>query len=186
MKKFPLVLAVVYGTVCTSGVAQKTPLIPEAIVPGDAPAGIQRVSGAGMCRVRFDHEGHAASVAMTRSTGSAELDEDATAPVKKAGTIRYSTPVPEYPVWAERQQLSGTCLLQMLFDPEGKPTFAVVIKSSGNTVLDNYTVRYALSYWRSSGVEESVLTYPVTYVYGTRKVPGSDHLTTPGLQIYIP
>ena len=199
MKKLPLVLAVVYGTVCTSGHAQKTPSIPEAIIPGDpAPADTaataRRVSGVGRCRVHFDHEGRADSVAMTRSTGSAALDEDAlrsarrnwrglpdstasvpvkysAAPVHKGGTIRYETPIPTYPVWAERNRYSGTCLLQVLFDTGGKASFAVVIKSSGNKALDDFTVRYALDHWKSSGLEESILTYPVTYLYREHKEP---------------
>lgn len=213
MKKFPLVLAVVYGTVCTPGFAQKTPLHPDTIVPGDpaadAEASAQRVSGAGLCRVRFDREGRVASATMTRSTGSETLDEDAmrsarrnwqglpdstvsvpvkysTAPLKKGITIRYETPIPHYPIWAERERISGTCLLQVLFDTHGSATFAVVTKSSGNKALDNFTVRHALSHWKSSGGEESVLTYPVTYLYRERKQAEAASPVIPGLGSYTP
>ncbi len=211
MKKIPLVLAVVYGTICTSGDAQKTPSIQETIVPGEPVAErAQRVSGVGMCRVHFDHDGRADSVAMTRSTGSASLDEDAlrsarrnwrglpdsttsvpvkysAAPVNKGVTIRYETPIPTYPVWAERNRYSGTCLLQVLFDTQGSATFAVVVKSSGHPALDNFTVRHALAHWKSSGSEESVLTYPVTYLYYP-PAGGIDTGTfsSPGVQIYNP
>ena len=219
MKKLPLVLAVVYGTVCTSGNAQKSPSIPETIIPGDPAAEAKadaaptarRVSGAGMCRVHFDQDGRADSVAMTRSTGSAELDEDALrsarhnwrglpdstasvpvkyskAPVTKGVTIRYETSIPAYPVWAERQQTSGTCLLQVLFDTDGKASFAVVVRSSGNKALDDYTVHHAMTHWKSSGGEESVLTYPVTYLYrehphSAPKRPNQDISTVPGVEI---
>ena len=212
MKKLPLVLAVVYGTVCTSGNAQKTSSIPEAIIPGDpvpadTVATTRRVSGAGMCRVHFDQDGRADSVTMTRSTGSATLDEDAlrsarrnwrglpdsmasvpvkysTAPVNKGGTIRYDTPVPSYPIWAELRQTAGTCLLQVLFNKEGRASFAVVVKSSGSKALDDYTVRYALDHWKSSGLEESILTYPVTYLYREHKEPFTNLPSVPGVSFY--
>ena len=209
MKKLPLFLAVIYGTVCTSGDAQKTPSIPETIVPGEPVAErAQRVSGAGMCRVHFDHDGRADSVAMTRSTGSTALDEDAvhsarhnwrglpdstasvpvkysTALVSKGNTVRYETPIPAYPIWAERGKTSGTCLLQVLFDTRGKASFAVVIKSSGNKALDDYTVRYALERWKSSGLEESVLTYPVTYLYREPKPPQPGLSSVPGVEVHF-
>ncbi len=210
MRKFPLVLAVAYGTVCATGVAQKTTLYPEMIVPGDSAAvTAQRVSGAGLCRAHFDRDGRVADVTMVRSTGSAALDEDAmrsarrnwqglpettvsvpvkyaAAPLKKGLTIHYDTPIPQYPAWAGRQRFSGTCLLQVLFDAQGKAIFAMVAKSSGSPALDTFTVRHALSHWKSSGGEESILTYPVAYLYREQQAPNKSpqsFSSVPGVQL---
>ena len=192
MKRLPLVLAVVYGTVCTSGVAQKTSSVPENIIPGDpaadAAAMARRASGTGMCRVHFDGDGRVSYAVMTRSTGSMVLDEDttrsarqnwrglpsttmsvpvkySTVPLDKSNTIRYTTPIPEYPFWASRYHVSGTCLLQALFDAQGGPVYINVLRSCGNKQLDDFTARYASKHWKSTGGEESMLTFPVTYLY---------------------
>ena len=152
----------------------------------DAEAISHRASGLGECRVRFNSAGRVVEAVIVRTTGSAVLDEDmiksarknwhglpdtmatipvnySTAPLKTSGTIRYETPMPEYPFWAERRGLQGRCVVQVIFNEHGSPTFAQVTRSSGSQPLDDSTVKYALTHWKSSGGEESVLTYPVAY-----------------------
>ena len=137
--------------------------------------------------MRFNSAGRVAEAVTVRTTGSTVLDEDmlksarknwrglpdttatvpvnySTTPLKSGGTIRYETPVPDYPFWAERRGIQGRCAVQVIFNEHGSPTFAQVTRSSGCQPLDDSTVKYALAHWKSSGGEESVLTYPVAYV----------------------
>ena len=191
MKRLPILLAVLQGILCTAA-AQSTSSPSGAVVTTDSAPRLaevisHRASGSGVCRVRFNSAGRVAEAVMVRTTGSAVLDEDmlksarknwhglpdtmatipvnySTAPLKNSGTIHYETPVPEYPFWAERRGIQGRCVVQVIFNEHGSPTFAQVTRSSGCQPLDDSTVKYALAHWKSSGSEESVLTYPVAYV----------------------
>ena len=191
MKRLPIFLAVLHGILCTAA-AQSTSSPLGAVVTTDsasrdAEAISHRGSGSGECRVRFNYAGRVVEAVTIRTTGSAVLDEDmiksarknwhglpnttatipvnySTAPLKSGGTIHYETPVPEYPFWAERRGVQGRCVVKVIFNEHGSPTFAQVTKSSGSQPLDDSTVKYALNHWKSSGGEESVLTYPVAYV----------------------
>lgn len=59
-----------------------------------------------------------------------------------------SAPAPAYPRVALQQRLSGTVLLQVLVDVDGRPLDVTVARSSGARVLDEAARMQVLKHWR--------------------------------------
>lgn len=155
-----------------------------------APSGpsAQRLTGEGLCQVHYDETSRVDRATITRSTGSALLDQATvesakkywrglpnstvvipvkytTVPVSPAGSgvLRYQTPLPPYPYSAQAAGVQGSGIVQVLFDAQGKPETARMAKSTGSKDLDDQTVRYAQAHWRSTGGEEGTMTLPINY-----------------------
>ncbi len=193
MKRCSLLLVLLFGMIGTTP-AQKTASSPDpgAQSPDAAkgPALLDhRLNGAGKCRVRFDANGEVASIVITKSTGSATLDaatvtaarrnwhglpnSTTSVPVKyfdvpllaeTGAPLQYETPVPPYPAAARMNRLQGTGIVQVIFNVQGKPVYAGLIKSFNSKSLDDDTISYIMSHWKSSGGEDSMITIPVKYV----------------------
>lgn len=67
----------------------------------------------------------------------------------QGATLRYaSAPPPPYPREALRAGLSGTVLLDVLVDVDGRPLDVRIVQSSGHRVLDMAARRHVLARWR--------------------------------------
>lgn len=76
---------------------------------------------------------------------------DATPPGPAAQPMQLaylSAPAPAYPRAALQQRLSGTVLLQVLVDVDGRPLDVTVARSSGYRVLDEAARMQVLKRWR--------------------------------------
>ena len=182
-----------FGLLCTSR-AQKPALPPPGGSSGPAasPAPVLtdvRLNGVGSCRVHFGANGVADNATIIKSSGSNALDNHlvntarkqwhgspnttVSLPVKYVNVpvlaqtgdvLEYDTPLPEYPDWARDNGMHGRSVVQVIFDLHGTPVYAGVLKPSKFKLLDDYTVKFVLSHWKSSGGEESMVTLPVNYV----------------------
>ncbi|HJW45766.1 MAG TPA: energy transducer TonB, partial [Lysobacter sp.] len=57
-------------------------------------------------------------------------------------------PPPPYPVYAIRNSLTGTVMLRVLVDVDGKPIDVRIERSSGHRVLDVAARKHVLAKWR--------------------------------------
>ena len=182
-----------FGLLCTTQ-AQKTALPPITGVPGPtaSPAPVLtdvRLNGVGSCRIHFNAAGTVDRAEVVKSSGSSLLDNHMVATARKSwhgrpnttvsvpvkyvnvpvmaqtgGVLEYDTPLPMYPDWARDNGMHGRAVLQVIFNEHGTPVYAGVLKPSQFKLLDDYTVKFVLSHWKSSGGEESMITLPVNYV----------------------
>lgn len=69
--------------------------------------------------------------------------------VETGATLRYAiAPPPPYPRDAMRDGASGTVLLEVLVDVDGRPLEVKIAHSSGHRGLDNAARRHVLAKWR--------------------------------------
>ena len=154
--------------------------------PPNLPKG--KVMGSGTCEVLFDAAGSAASVRIIKSTGSKILDENtvsygyqhwtgqpnsrALVPILYTGAspakhepfvVRVNGPNPPYPNQARAAHLQGTGSVSVTFDESGKAIRAEMTKSTGQGILDDNTIAYALANWKSSGGKKTTVSVPVAY-----------------------
>ena len=192
MNKCFLLLACIFSSVLT-GIAETTApfSLPDLHTPGPPyplAARAASITGLGTCYVVFGSSGHVRRAMMTKSTGSAILDENtvsfarknwtgqpntaisvpiayklapATARTKPAG--RLTTPYPPYPYQARAHHDQGRGIVKVTFDESGRPVSAVMTKSTGSSILDGNTVNYALKEWKSSGGKKTTISVPVAY-----------------------
>lgn len=73
---------------------------------------------------------------------------DTGAPVEGVHLEYASAPPPAYPRDALREGLTGTVLLQVLVDVDGRPLDVTVARSSGHRTLDAAARRQVLAHWR--------------------------------------
>ena len=104
------------------------------------------MTGEGLCQVHHDETSRVDRVAITRSTGSALLDQATVESAKKSWRglpnatvvilvkyttvpvtasaselLRYQTPLPPYPYSAQAAGVQGSGIVQVLFNARGKP-----------------------------------------------------------------
>ncbi len=187
MKRCSLLLFLFLGMLGTAP-AQQTAPSPDAGVPSPALLD-RRLNGTGKCRVRFDVNGEVASIEITKSTGSTVLDDATVAAARRnwhglpnsttsvpikyfdvpllaatGAPLQYETPVPPYPMAARMNRQQGIGTVQVLFNAQGKPVYADMVKSFRFKTLDDDTVSYVMSHWKSSGGEDAMITIPIKYV----------------------
>lgn len=80
----------------------------------------------------------------------------------------FSTPKPNYPRSAKNRRASGVCQVKVTYSATGgRPQLVILENSSGDRVLDGYTVEWVLLTWRSAP-SGSELTRTTTFVYVLR------------------
>ena len=208
MKKLSALPLFMFGLLCTTQ-AQKTSPAPVSGATGRAAPPMPvltdvRLNGIGSCRIHFNATGVVDRAEITRSSGSSVLDNHLIATARKhwhgrpnatmsvpvkyvnvpvlaqtGGVLEYDTPLPAYPEWARDYGMQGRTVLQVIFDEHGAPVYAGVLKSSSCKPLDDYTVKFVLSHWKSSGGEESMVTLPVSYVIVKKVSDGTDFANDP-------
>lgn len=70
------------------------------------------------------------------------------APLAGAHLEYEAAPPPRYPVQAIREGLTGTVMLRVLVDVDGKPIDVQIERSSGHRVLDDAAKKQVLAKWR--------------------------------------
>jgi protein TonB len=108
--------------------AQRSEAVVDAL-PGDAPAGPPL-------------EG---SSARPEEPGAGTLESGE--PLAGAHLEYANAPPPAYPREAVREGLTGTVMLQVLVDVDGRPLEVAIVRSSGHRVLDNAARRQVLARW---------------------------------------
>ena len=89
-----------------------------------------------------------AATSMAVRDGRADTGRPAeTAPSKKSDRIcnKIGLPNPPYPEEAKNSGISGSVTLEFEVSDDGRGQNAVIVKSSGNTILDNAALRAAKS-----------------------------------------
>ena len=182
----PLPGGVAAEVVHTSGVVH-TPTPPYPYT-----ARQNREQGYGIVRVTCDATGKAVDVVMARSTGYDDLDENVlayarahwsglpntrfrvpvdyrltgphggTRDLPKASPGGWYTPIPRYPTDSVRFMESGSGVVKIATDANGRVAKAEMIKSTGARRLDDVTIDYAMGFWK--GPPKSIREVPVSYV----------------------
>ena len=143
-----------------------------------------KANDVGICTLVFDATGHVQTAVMTKSTGSKMLDEKTVAfalqnvtgrpnttmplpitfkhtPGTPASTdVWASTPNPPYPYKARVNHEEGSGVVKVVFDEKGNALSAAITKSTGSEVLDNNTVRYVVSAWKTTGGKKLTASFP--------------------------
>lgn len=79
-----------------------------------------------------------------------------------------STPKPNYPHDARNRRASGACRVKVTYSATGgRPQLVILENSSGDRVLDGYTVEWVLLTWRAAP-SGSELTRTTIFVYKLR------------------
>ena len=147
--------------------------------------------GFGIVHITCDNSGKVAQAVMTRSTGYDDLDENVlnfarahwhgqpntrfSVPVDyrligshadtaagKTPPGEWFTPMPHYPRASVKFLESGSGVVKIATDANGRTIKAYMIKSTGVKRLDDATIDYAIGFWR--GPKNNSREVPVRFV----------------------
>ena len=90
-------------------------------------------------------------LALTAHGARADKVDDAEARFLRShpGYHGVLTPHPPYPESARRARIQGTLQAQVTFSAKGDVENVVVVKSSGNSILDSNVTTYVKRYWKN-------------------------------------
>ncbi len=74
---------------------------------------------------------------------------------------RWNTPQPPYPYPLRAAHVQGSGSVRITTDASGRVVSASVVQSTGNTLMDDNTSRFARAFW--SGPPNASVTVPITY-----------------------